>query len=95
MYEDTSGLLNKEGNALRWGNVYQVFKRHKFSTNVEDQDELKIFKKIINSRIFIVATHVLMFHCSDAITWILKHADLENMYDCNSRRDHIASFQPE
>jgi hypothetical protein len=26
MYDDTYGLLDKEGDAFRWDNVYQMFK---------------------------------------------------------------------
>jgi hypothetical protein len=39
MYDDTYGLLEKEGETLKWGNVYQMFKKKNFSTDVEDQDE--------------------------------------------------------
>jgi hypothetical protein len=87
MYDDTSGLLEKEGDALRWGDVYQMFKKKNFSTDVEDQDELKIFKNIRRSGIFRVAAHVVVFPCTDAITWILKNIDLGNIYVCNSRRN--------
>jgi hypothetical protein len=32
MYDDTTGILEKEGDALRWGDVYQLFKKKSFST---------------------------------------------------------------
>jgi len=48
--------------------VYHMFKNKKFSTDVEDQDELKIFKNIRRYGIFRVASYVVVFPCIDAIT---------------------------
>jgi hypothetical protein len=45
-YDDTYGLLEKDGETLKWGEVYHMFKKSNFSTDVKDQDELKIFKNI-------------------------------------------------
>jgi hypothetical protein len=45
MYNDTYGLLEKEGEELRWGEVHKMFKKYNFSIDDEDKDELKIFKK--------------------------------------------------
>jgi hypothetical protein len=92
MYDDTSGLLEKEGDALIWGNVYQMFKKKKLSIDVRDQDVLKIFKNISRSRIFRLAMHDDVLPYTDAITWILKHIYLGNIYVYNSRREPIASF---
>jgi hypothetical protein len=52
MYDEKYGLIEKEGETLKWVNVYQMFKKKNFSTDVEDHDELKIFKNIRNSIIF-------------------------------------------
>jgi hypothetical protein len=68
MYDDTSGLLEKEGETLRWGNVYQMFKKKNFSIDVEDQDELKIFKNIKKYGIFRVASYAVVFPCANSIT---------------------------
>jgi hypothetical protein len=96
MYDDdTTGLLEKEGDALRWGDVYQMFKKQNLSIDVEDQDELRIFKNIRRSGIFRVAARVVVFPCVDAITWILKNIDLRNIYVCNSRKEPIALFRLE
>jgi hypothetical protein len=94
MYDDTFGLLDKEGDTRKWGAVYQMFKKYKFSTYCEDQDELKIFKNIRRYEIFRVAACAAVFPCTDSITWRLKHIYLRNIYVCNFRRDPITSFQP-
>jgi hypothetical protein len=31
-YDDTSGLLEKEGETLKWGDVYHMFKKSNFPT---------------------------------------------------------------
>jgi hypothetical protein len=56
-YDDTSGLLEKDGETLKWGEVYHMFKKYNFSTDAKDQDELKIFKNIRKSNIFRVVSH--------------------------------------
>jgi hypothetical protein len=45
-----------------------MFNKFNFSTDDEDRDELKIFKNIINSCIFRVASHPTIFPYADAIT---------------------------
>jgi hypothetical protein len=75
-YDDTYGLLEKDGETLKWGEVYHMFKNSNFSTDVEDQDELKIFKNIRKYGIFRVASHPTVFPYADAITWILKNIDV-------------------
>jgi hypothetical protein len=94
-YDDTSGILEKQGETLKWGDVYHMFKKSSFSTDAKDQDELKIFKNIKRSGIFRVASHVVVFPYVDAIIWIIKHINLRNKYIFNARGDPIASFQPE
>jgi hypothetical protein len=86
------GLLEKGGDSLKWGDVFQMFKKKNFLVDVEDQDELKVFRNIKKSRIHRVVACVIVFSCADAISWILKHVDLENMYICNARGEPIASF---
>jgi hypothetical protein len=75
--------------------VYQIFKKSSFSTDVEDQDELKLFKNIRRSGIFRVASHIVFFLYVDFIGWIIKHVNLRKIYICNVRGDPIASFRPE
>jgi hypothetical protein len=36
VYDDTSGLLDKEGETLKWGEVYYMFKKSNFSMEAED-----------------------------------------------------------
>jgi hypothetical protein len=49
MYDDTWGLLEKDGERLKWGEVYHMFKKSNLSVEAEEPDELKVFKKIRNS----------------------------------------------
>jgi hypothetical protein len=95
MYDDTSRLLEKDGETLKWGEVYHMFKKSKFFIEAEELDELKVFKNIRKSGIFRVASHPVMFPCTDSITWILKNIDVNGRYICNARKDPIASFKPE
>jgi hypothetical protein len=69
-----------------------MFKKSSFPTEVKDQDELKIFKNIQRSGIFRVTTHVVVFPCVDAISWIIKHDDLGNRCILNARGEPIESF---
>jgi hypothetical protein len=92
MYDDTSRLLYQEGDVLRWGDVYHMFKKHKFSIEAVDKDELKIFKNIRMYRIFRVASQDVVFPCTNTIAWILNNIDLGRRYVCNSRSEPIASF---
>jgi len=68
MYDDTYGLLEKEGETLRWGNVYRMFKKKNFSSNAEDWDEIKFFKNIKKSRIFMVVAYAVVLPCAKSIT---------------------------
>jgi hypothetical protein len=59
-----------------------MFKKKTFATDVDDQDELKIFKKIRRFGIFRVADCVALFPRADTITWQLKHVIWKiGMYD--------------
>jgi hypothetical protein len=68
VYNDTYGFLEKGEDALRWGDIYHMFKKKKFATDIEDQDELKIFKNIIKFGIYRVETRSVVFPCTDAIS---------------------------
>jgi hypothetical protein len=41
MYDDTTRFLEKGEDSLKWGDIYQMFKKQNFLVDVEDQDELK------------------------------------------------------
>jgi hypothetical protein len=55
----------------------------------------KVFKNIRKSGIFRVASHLVVFPCADAITWILKNIDVNGRYICNDKKYPIASLRPE
>jgi hypothetical protein len=40
VYDDTSRILDKEGENLKWGEVYYMFKKSNFYRKVEDPREL-------------------------------------------------------
>jgi hypothetical protein len=40
LYGDTTGLLKKGQDPLKWDEVFQMFKLQNFPINVEDQDQL-------------------------------------------------------
>jgi len=69
-----------------------MFKKKKFATDIEDRDELKVFKNIRRSMIFRLESCDVVFPFIDAITWILKYVYLENKYVCNVVRQPIVSF---
>jgi hypothetical protein len=94
-FDDTSRLLEKEGEKHKWVDVYCMFTKSNFSIEIEDQDELKIFINIRRSRIFKVTAHIVVFTCVDAISWIIKHVDMGNRCVHNSKGEPIKSFQPE
>jgi hypothetical protein len=94
-YDDTYGLLEKDGEIVKWGEVYHMFRKSNFSTEAEETDELKVFKKSRIFGIFRVASHPVVFPCVDAITWILKNIYVNDRYICKSRKYPISSFKPE
>jgi hypothetical protein len=93
VYDDTTRLLEKGGTSLKWGEFFQMFKKKNFPVEVEDQDELKIFKNIWRSGLHRVVAHATIFPCADTISWILKHIDLDNRYILNAKGKPIVSFQ--
>jgi hypothetical protein len=95
VYDDTSGILYKEGEILKWGEFYHMFKKSKFSIEVEDPKELQAFRNIKKSGIFRVASHPTMFPCADVISWILKNVNIDNKYIFNIRKEPITSFRPD
>jgi hypothetical protein len=72
VYNDTSGLLEKGEDLLRWGGVDQMFKKKSFTTNAKDQDKIGIFKNIKQSKIHRVESCIVVFSWIDSITWILS-----------------------
>jgi hypothetical protein len=82
-YDDNSGILEKEGETLKWGDVYNMFKKSNFPTESEDQDEVKILKNIHRSGIFKVTVWNVIFPYVNAINLIIKHSDLGNKCVCN------------
>jgi hypothetical protein len=93
-YDDTSGLLQNNGETLKWGEVYYMFKKSNFSIEVEESDEIQAYRNIKKSGIFRVETHPTVFPCVDSISWILKNIDINSRYVCNARKEPIASFRP-
>jgi hypothetical protein len=93
VYDDTSGLLDKDGETLKWGEVYYMFKKSNFSVEAEEPDELQVFRNIRKLGIFRVATHPTVFPCADTISWILKNIDIDSRYVFNARKEPIASFR--
>jgi hypothetical protein len=67
VYDDTSRILDKEGETLKWGEVYYMFRKSNFSTEAEDPGELQAFKNIRKSGLFRVVTHPTVFPCADVI----------------------------
>jgi hypothetical protein len=93
LYGDTTGLLKKGQDTLKWDEVFQMFKLQNFPINVEYQDQLRIFNNIRKSKLHRVVAHPPVLPCTDAIAWIIEHVDLQNRYILNARGDPIASFQ--
>jgi len=93
IYNDIKWLLEKGGDSLKFGDVFQMFKKKILLVDVEYQDELKVFKNIIKLGIHGVASCVVVFPCGYSIAWILKHVELDNMYICNARWYPLDCFQ--
>nr|ADE77593.1 unknown [Picea sitchensis] len=70
-----------------------MFKIQEFPINVEDQNQIRIFKNIWRSELHRVAAHPSVLPCADTIAWIIEHVDLQNRYILNTRGEPIASFQ--
>ena len=70
-----------------------MFKKKNFPVDVEDQDELKIFKNIWRSRLHRVVARASISPYVDVISWILKNVDLDNRYTLNAKGKPIVSFQ--
>jgi hypothetical protein len=86
VYDNTSGLLEKDGETLKWGEVYYMFKKSNFYVEAEETDELQVFRNIIKSGIFRVEAHPTIFPCADAISWTLKNIEINSRYVCNARK---------
>jgi len=67
VYDDTTRLLEKGGTSLKWGEVFQMFKRQPFLVEVEDRDEFKIFKNIKRLGLHRVASCAVVFSCANTI----------------------------
>jgi hypothetical protein len=57
-------FLEKGEDSLKWGDIYQMFKKQNFVVDVKDQDELRIFKNIKKYGIHRVATVLWYFPVS-------------------------------
>jgi hypothetical protein len=58
------GLLDKDGETLKWGEVYYMFKKSNFSVEEEEPYELQVFRNIRKYRIFRVEAHPTVFPCA-------------------------------
>jgi len=67
-YDDTSILLETDGETLKWGEVYHMFKTSNFFVEFEEPNEIKVFKNIRKSGIFKLEAHLMVFPCVDSIT---------------------------
>jgi hypothetical protein len=70
-----------------------MFKKKSFPIEAEYEDELKVFRYIRKSRLHRAKTHTMVFHCADAISWIIRHVDLDNRYILNAKGKPIKSFR--
>jgi hypothetical protein len=86
IYDDTSRLLEKDGETLKWGEVYYMFKKSKFFVEAKDPNELQEFRKIRKSGILRVATQPVVFPSAGAISCILKNIYINSRYVCNVRK---------
>jgi hypothetical protein len=78
--------LEKDRETLKWGEVYHMFKKSKFSVEDEEPDELQVFMNIRKSGISKVTTYPTVSPCSYVITWILKNIDVNGRYVYNERK---------
>lgn len=89
------GLLEKDGETLKWGEFYHIFKKSNFSSKAEDLDELQAFRNIRKSRIFTVSSPPTIFPYTYSISSILKNNYISRRYVYNARKEPIASFRPD
>jgi hypothetical protein len=70
-----------------------MFNNQTFPHEAEDDSDLQTFINIRKSKLYKVATHVVVFPCAKAISWIVRHVRLETRYILNSKEHPIASFE--
>jgi hypothetical protein len=58
----------------------------------EDDSDLKIFKNIRKSKLHKVVAHATVFPYAEAISWIVRHVNLNTRYILNTRENLIAAF---
>ena len=51
-YDDTIGILEKDRETLKWGEVYDMSKKYNFFVEDEDPYEIQVFKNTMKLGIF-------------------------------------------
>jgi hypothetical protein len=92
VYDDTKGVIDKY-TSLKWGEFIKCFNNQTFPQYGEDDPDLKMFRNIKRSKLYKVAAHTTVFPCAEAISWIVKHVDLETRFILNAKGHPITSFQ--
>jgi len=70
-----------------------MFKNQRSPQEAKDDPNIQIFRNIRKSKLHRVATHATIFPCTNAISWIVWHVDLDNRYILNTKERPITSFQ--
>jgi hypothetical protein len=71
-----------------------MFNNQIFPQLPEQDPDLDIYKAIKKSKLHKVATHAVVFPCAEAISWIVKHANLDKRLIINAKGKPVASFHP-
>jgi hypothetical protein len=71
-----------------------MFNNQTFPQLPKQDHDLKAFRAIKRSKLYKVVTHAIVFPCVEAISWIVKHVDLERKHIINAKGQPMGSFQP-
>jgi hypothetical protein len=93
VYDDTQCFIDKE-TSFKWGEVYQMFNNQTFPQLPEHDPDLDVHRAIKRSKLHKIAARAVVFPCTKVISWIVKHANLENKHIINAKGHPVASFQP-
>jgi hypothetical protein len=73
---------------------YQMFTNQTFPQLPKKDLDLIVYQAIKQSKLHRIAAHSAIFPCAEAISWIVRHAHINNRQIINAQGRLVASFQP-
>ena len=91
VFSDTSGQIS-ETYQLDWSRIYSIFDNNDLSNFQGDQ---LIYERIRDSGIHMIAARPIILPYSDAVRWIIDHANPKDRYFNTSTGLLLANFHSE